>query len=574
MYISSVQIKGYRNFSDATINMVARSLIIGANDAGKTNFLGAIRLLLDRSLSDVDLDPSEQDFHIRTDGHLTEMIEISVKFANCTKDAILSIFKGHISASAELILKYVASREDLSYKLYAGRDESSLEEISSRFYLKHLSLKFVDSQRDLERYIRTEKKNLLKISQRNRSAADVDADNKIVRKVGKSLSVINERIRKLNYVSAATSDVNSELQAMALHHRGYNVQLDTGAVQVTEFIEKLELAGSTNGSKVILGGDGRNNQILLALWKAKSMQEHDPTHEVVIYCVEEPEAHLHPHQQRSLASYLTDKIPGQTIVTTHSPAIVANYSPESIIRLVCSAGETHAASNGCSKCIKESWEDMGYRISILPAEAFFASAVLLVEGPSEMIFYHALAKSLDIDLDFYNISILSVDGVQFEVYASILDALEIPYALRTDNDISDITLGSAGNKYEARNLAGMNRALTLAKQKKMLHVIGPYTQYDSVNDGIWSKVCGKVEPFGIFLSKIDLEHDLGDELSAELIAFKGPTVKDCVNYLQDKKATRMRQFIKHGPLPAGLKAGKLAAPLNHCVDVVKSRMGI
>jgi putative ATP-dependent endonuclease of OLD family len=304
------------------------------------------------------------------------------------------------------------------------------------------------------------------------------------------------------------------------------------------------------------------------------MQEHDPVHEVVIYCVEEPEAHLHPHQQRSLASYLIDKIPGQTIVTTHSPAIVANYSPESVIRLVCSAGETHAANKGCSKCIKDSWEDMGYRISILPAEAFFASAVLLVEGPSEMIFYHALAKSLNIELDFYNISILSVDGVQFEVYASILDALEIPYALRTDNDISDITLGSVGNKYEARNLAGMNRALTLAKQKKMLHVIGSYTQHDSVGDGIWSKVCGKVEPSGVFLSKIDLEHDLGDELPAELIAFKGPTVQDCVNYLQDKKAIRMRQFIKLGPLPARLKTGKLAGPLNYCVDVVKSKMGI
>ena len=48
----------------------------------------------------------------------------------------------------------------------------------------------------------------------------------------------------------------------------------------------------------MLGGDGRNNQILLALWKAKSERDFDPDNEVIFYCIEEPEAHLHPHQQR------------------------------------------------------------------------------------------------------------------------------------------------------------------------------------------------------------------------------------------------------------------------------------
>ena len=59
----------------------------------------------------------------------------------------------------------------------------------------------------------------------------------------------------------------------------------------------------------MLGGDGFNNQILLALWKAKSVHEHDVESEVVIYCIEEPEAHLFPHQQRKLAAYLIDKLP-------------------------------------------------------------------------------------------------------------------------------------------------------------------------------------------------------------------------------------------------------------------------
>ncbi|EEV6490312.1 AAA family ATPase, partial [Escherichia coli] len=217
-----------------------------------------------------------------------------------------------------------------------------------------------------------------------------------------------------SYVASATEELNEELRKLSYTHDRLTVQLDTGAIGIDQFIEKLELSANTNGKKLMLGGDGFNNQILLALWKAKSVREHDVESEVVIYCIEEPEAHLFPHQQRKLAAYLIDKLPGQAIVTSHSPQIAVNFKPDSIIKLYYDDGETLAASNGCSDCISSAWDGMGYRMSIIPAEAFFANVVFLVEGPSEVIFYTELAKALSIDLDYYNISILSVDGIQFE----------------------------------------------------------------------------------------------------------------------------------------------------------------
>ncbi|QJD91256.1 AAA family ATPase [Duganella dendranthematis] len=566
MHIDTVTLQGYRNFKNADIKLNRKTLIIGGNDVGKTNFTYALRLLLDKSLSELDIEPSELDFHINADGTTDKELKITIKFSDVKEDAVLSQLVGKVSDDGETYFCYSATKDALDYKLYIGRDLENLEEVNSRYYLKHLNLKYVNSQRDLAKFIQSEKKHLLRLSQEKRSEDEEKADNSVLSRVSASLLGINKRIRKLNYVAAATSDVNAELKAMAYHNSPYSVQLDTGAIEVEQFVEKLELAASSNGARMMLGGDGRNNQILLALWKAKSVREHDSENEVVIYCVEEPEAHLHPHQQRKLASYLGEKLPGQSIVTTHSPQIASNFSPDSIIRLLTKNASTFAASGGCSDCIDAAWDDMGYRISILPAEAFFASVVFLVEGPSELLFYRTLAKKLKIDLDYFNISILSVDGVQFEVYSKILNAMEIPWVLRTDNDISNISTGPRASPIMKRQLAGFNRCLSLIGKPKIEHKPMPYDSQSSINDGTWKLVSDLVNPDGLFLSKIDLETDLGIELPLELTTFKGPNLADAISYLQDQKAVRMREFLsQHSASLEKIGTGELARPLHYCV---------
>jgi putative ATP-dependent endonuclease of the OLD family len=562
MKIDSIELKKYRNFADATINLAKNTLVIGGNDVGKTNMVRAMRLLLDRTLSDMDIEPSPMDFHVSpTEGQAQEF-SILIAFSEVVEDAVLSQLKGFVSDDRRFYLGYVATRAPLEFRLFAGHARDKMEEIQGRFYLKHLSLKYIHSQRDLARYIRSEKKHLLRLAQESRLQDDAVADSKQLEELSKLLGSVNDGVKKLSYVSSATNELNAELRLLAHHHAQYTVSLDTGAININQFIEQLELGASTEGSPVMLGGDGRNNQILLALWKAKSVLEHDNESEVVIYCVEEPEAHLHPHQQRKLASYLIKSLPGQTIVTSHSPQIASSYRPDSIVRLLSTYGATRAASNGCSRCIDAAWKDFGYRMSVLPAEAFFSSAVLLVEGPSEMLFYAALATANGIDLDQKNISMLSVDGVQFEVYVRILNALEIPWSARTDNDISNITVGGVTK----RQLAGINRVLALAGLPPRPHVAAPYTQNDAEVDGTWASVSATVAPHGVFLSRVDLEHDMGRELPELLNGFKGKSVIDAVAYLQDKKAIRMREFIEHcGGKLAVAWDQPLFQALKHCV---------
>ncbi|MCM3217782.1 ATP-binding protein [Niallia taxi] len=84
-----------------------------------------------------------------------------------------------------------------------------------------------------------------------------------------------------------------------------------------------------------IGGDGRKNQAFLTLWAAMNkIQNDDGEPEVVtILCIEEQEANLHPHQQRKLSEYLVNKFDTQVILTSHSPFIATDFSPNAIIRL-------------------------------------------------------------------------------------------------------------------------------------------------------------------------------------------------------------------------------------------------
>lgn len=563
MHIEWIKLKGFRNFNVSKINFCKKTLIIGSNDVGKTNLLYAIRLLMDRTFSAVEIEPLESDFHIALDGSQVSEIEITIKLTDINEDALLSKLKGAVDDNGVTFLRYKAERNGLNFQIFIGYSLKSLEEIDSRSYLKHIHLRYIQSSRDLNHFIHSEKRHLIKIAKEVRDEDDVKTDQSNEASIKIKLTTINEDINKLSYIEDATQTLNNELKKLSHHHTDYSVKFESSSINFSTFIDQLSLGAKSHNRAVGLGGDGRNNQILVALWKAKSEREHDLSSEAVIYCVEEPEAHLHPHQQRKLAKYLIDELPGQVLVTTHSPQITIKFSPDSIVRLYEKKGKSCAASKGCSDCIDSAWKSMGYRMSIIPAEAFFADAVFLVEGPSEVLFYQELALQLKIDLDFNNISILSVDGIDFKVFVKILDAMRIPWVMRTDNDVFKVQRSDP----PLWRFAGLNRALSIAGENEYENYCEETTPRDLVEE--WTKESKVLNPKGVFIAKVDLENDIGD--ACEQVLKKYAATDDlvkAVKYLQSKKALRMGEFLsQHKVELEKLNDDDLAKPLHHIVKL-------
>lgn len=554
MRLKTLYVKGFRNFKEATVNFNNQSLIIGANDVGKTNLLYALRILLDRGFSDLDLELKESDFYAYEE---TNEVIITAFFEDIKEECILSKMKGDISGDGKLVIKYQATKGE-DYKFFCGKSDADedLHEYAIPYYRKVLNIKYINSKRDFWGYINKTKNQLLQQAKEERSPETIEADDALYKQISDKLQDVDSQIPELSYVKNATEQINEELNKLAIHNQEQKVVFDTASTDTDSVINKISITSKHGDKKLLIGGEGRLNQIYLSLWASQNRIS-EYSNEVSILCVEEPEAYLHPHQQRELARYLCQVLKGQVILTSHSPYIVCEFSPNSIMRLYKDDQETKVASDGCSSVIEEGFDGFGYRMSVIPAEAFFADCVILVEGQSELIFYKTLAKQIGIDLDRLNISILSVEGVGFNTYAKILGALGIYWVARTDNDIFKI------QHQDAYRFAGIERGLELAKQSCDLEetdekVIDAYSckiHGFADKNSIPSKVLETADKlrdvlanYDIFIADVDFETDLcNGPLKDALKEYYGDLLSDSslIKKMKSHKAINIYDFLKN-----------------------------
>lgn len=583
MKLDKIYIKGFRNFKEVTVNLNKHSLIIGANDVGKTNLIYAMRILLDRSFSDYDYELQESDFYAYED---TDTITIRLYFSNIVEDCVVSKMGGLLSDDGDLVLQYEARRtgNKVDYLFKCGKSDNNedLLECNGPYYRKWLNLKYISSRRDFWTYINKTKNLLLVQAMEDRDEDSIVNDECLRQEIENHLNEVDEKIPELSYVKNATRQINTELDKLSIHNREQQIVFDTASTDVERMIRGVNIVSKHNDKKLVIGGEGRANQIYLSLWATQNQQT-EISSEVSIICIEEPEAYLHPHQQRELATYLGKALSGQVVLTSHSPYIVTEFCPNSIIRLYKDKeNETYVASDGCSEVIEDGIEGLGYRMSVIPAEAFFSDFVILVEGQSEVLFYKALAHQMDINLDRMNISVLSVEGVDFVTYIKILDAMDIEWTMRTDNDILKVP-----KKNEYR-YAGIERGIACwdasegcyfekENEERIFNEKKRLLRFEDINNiPTESKEAAQwmiafLSRYCIEIADVDLETDLYEsDLRSDLrdYYYEGDPIDDAavIAKMKDHKAIRMYGFLKaKKDKLVKLKDDKLAEPLTTAV---------
>lgn len=235
----------------------------------------------------------------------------------------------------------------------------------------------------------------------------------------------------------------------------------------------------------------------------------DVSKQFVIFLLEEPESHLHFPLQAMTIRKIINK---QFIITTHSPQVVLEFNPYSIIRLYFDKNKkTKIAKNGCSEEVQDEVIDFGYRYNLITGSMFFSSGVFLVEGTSELLLFKFLAKKLNMDLEKYNIMIISVEGIGFEPYIKLLNKLEIPFSLRTDNDVVQ---NEKSKKYYHSGIIKLIKYYNLLRpnsDKQLLKTNFEKQESLDLTERAKNELKENIEKFnktGLLLSELDLENDL------------------------------------------------------------------
>ena len=156
---------------------------------------------------------------------------------------------------------------------------------------------------------------------------------------------------------------------------------------------------------------------------------------VTILAIEEPEAHLHPVNQRLIYKDVIKNSNNSVLLTTHSTHITAIAPINSIVHLHNNGTkETEIHATATMPMDESEFLDVERYLDVKRGEIYLGKAVLLVEGIAEEYLVPRFAELLGKPLDEKGIIVCNINCTNFTPYVKLLHSLAIPYAVITDGD--------------------------------------------------------------------------------------------------------------------------------------------
>lgn len=413
--IREVRVRFFRCLRSVDVALDPITVLIGQNNSGKTNFLNALFAAIgagQRIISNDDIFLYKHEVSVPKDRAIT--IDILIRPSD-GEGRILENFPlgspwvelwGNGLVQDEDYRDLVAIRTSFKWNAIKGEyvierrflkdwqtdaskweDSKPLEKVPpiSASQIEPLALYLLEAKRDIAEDLRT------RSSFWNKMVEEHGLSPEDVKRIEDELSDINKNI-------VESSDVFTHIQS---HLRDFHDTLscDRRSIEITPLARHLR--DLSRGMDVVLstpdappfslqkhGMGTRSLGTFFTFWAYMTWRQKQAGSGVVhpMTALEEPETHLHPQAQRALFRQIK-KMPGQRIITTHSPYI-CGQAEISHMRHFSKLGEETLVSRldlglGPSRITDEDLRKIDRQVMNTRGDMLFARVLVFFEGETE-----------------------------------------------------------------------------------------------------------------------------------------------------------------------------------------------
>lgn len=394
MRLTRLKIENHRRLADLEIEVRDHLVLVGANDVGKSSLLRCLDLLLGASTAQLYAHITADDFRVPDQPFIIEGT-----LAHFTDDD-KAFFPDEIRVdpttnSSRLLVRLTATLDDSETVVIdrSAPDGGTARQLS-RDQVTGLGWKFLSATaqtRDLRDDRRSAVDDILQaVELGDEQAAFEAATASLTTALGTSKVLKDLRGSLADQLSKALPEKVAQ----------DDLAFVPGAAADDDVLSDVRLQVSKQGVAHDLSeqSDGTRALYAIALYDLMSVGAN-------MVGIDEPEIHLHPSSQRSLARLLQSNA-NQKIIATHSADIVGAFDPDSIV-VVRSGGEVVQPRTGF---LSEN-ERMAVRLWVRDRlEPLTSLRVVVVEGISDRIILERLAELTDRNLDRLGVSLIEAHG--------------------------------------------------------------------------------------------------------------------------------------------------------------------
>lgn len=483
MKISQIKINNFRNYNGTIINFKdGVNVIIGPNNAGKTNLLKVVTFLNNRPAK---LKLSDFNHNDLFDNHKTNYQEnppkiefyyvIEHSFDPDTIDSSLIKLKNFIvyEDDGNLIKE---ETEDLykirgKFKIAFELDNKYLDDYKNKMstidanlpakeYFKHFENTLEDFLDKYEWVFYNDAGEPTLNSSDIGSIFNIDfipADRTTDKLLPETKAFIKKKIKEedsdLEIKRDLTNTINNKFESLIndIKTKFEKGQESIGIIKGNNIVEpsfkydapledyfQFHLIDKDKNYDLPIENNGLGYNNLIQIYNILQFKMSDDYN---ILLIEEPEAHLHPAMQYQLFKYLQnleelpeEKIKNQIIITTHSPNISASSNIDDIITLhyyrensnynvIADNLKTKFISDNDKKqyCLQDDKKHIAKFLDVTRSDMLFTEKVVLVEGLAEKLLLPLFAQKEGFNLINEHISVVEVGGINFRPFLKLFN---------------------------------------------------------------------------------------------------------------------------------------------------------